>query len=172
MIIIMTDSHSQQPSVLSIPKSDSIVQVSIIDTTTKLVVPAKAFVEPAIKGHETLNFPDYAFLVQNKKLEINILFDVGCRKDYWNLSPAAYSSIKAGIPAMSVEKEVSEILVAGGFRGEISALVWSHWHWDHIGNPSLYPPSTEIIVGPGFKQAFMPGYPGKADSPVLEADFK
>lgn len=48
----------------------------------------------------------------------------------------------------------------------------SHWHWDHIGDPSTFPPSTRLVVGPGFKEAFLPGYPAKSDSPVRESDFK
>ena len=37
---------------------------------------------------------------------------------------------------------------------------------------SLFPESTDLYVGPGFKEAFMPGYPTKKDSPMLESDFK
>lgn len=48
----------------------------------------------------------------------------------------------------------------------------SHWHWDHIGDPSRFPPSTDLIVGPGFKKALLPAYPTKRDSPVRESDFR
>jgi glyoxylase-like metal-dependent hydrolase (beta-lactamase superfamily II) len=158
---------------LNIPRSDSIVEVHIIDTTTQLVVPSKAFVQPVLKGHETLNFPDFAFLVQNKQSGKKILFDSGCRKDWWNLSPAALKTIQEGLPALKVEKTINEILAEGGFNpNKLDGIVWSHWHWDHTGNASLFPKSTEIIVGPGFKQAFMPGYPAKLDSPLLETDFE
>lgn len=51
-------------------------------------------------------------------------------------------------------------------------LYSSHWHWDHIGDPSTFPSSTDLIVGPGFKEAFLPGYPTKPDSPVRESDFE
>ena len=34
------------------------------------------------------------------------------------------------------------------------------------------PQSVDLIVGPGFKDAFLPGYPAKEDSPFWEADFK
>ena len=43
---------------------------------------------------------------------------------------------------------------------------------DHIGDPSLFPKSAELIVGPGFSDAFLPGYPARKDSPVLETDFE
>lgn len=48
----------------------------------------------------------------------------------------------------------------------------SHWHWDHLGDPSEFPHSVKIVVGPGFKDAFLPAYPTNKDSPVLETDFE
>src|SRR5262245_15618148 len=43
-------------------------------------------------------------------------------------------------------------------------MIWSHAHWDHIGDASLYPPSVSITVGPGFKAAFLPPYPQNPES--------
>ena len=40
---------------LNLPKSDSTVEVCIINTTTDIVVPAGAFVQPVQPGHETMN---------------------------------------------------------------------------------------------------------------------
>lgn len=39
---------------------------------------------------------------------------------------------------------------------------------------SLFPHSTEIVVGSGFKNSLniLPGYPEKPDSPVLASDFE
>lgn len=157
-----------------LPQSDSVVEVHIIDTTTQLVVPSWTMIQPVLKGHETLNFPDFAFLVQNKQLGKNILFDSGCRKDWWNLSPAALANITTeSIPALKVEKSINEVLDEGGFDPKtVNGIVWSHWHWDHTGNPDLFPKSTQVIVGPGFKRAFMPGHPVRPDSPVLQTDFQ
>ena len=158
----------------NVPQSSSVVEVHIIDTTTQLVAPAKAVIQPVLKGHEMLNFPDFAFLVQNKQLGKNIMFDSGCRKDWWNLSPAALETFTTGsLPALRVEKTLNEILTEGGFDpNTMDGIVWSHWHWDHTGNPALFPKSTEVIVGPGFKQAFLPGYPLGPDSMVLQSDFE
>lgn len=46
----------------------------------------------------------------------------------------------------------------------------SHLHWDHTGDIAIFPSTTELVVGPGFKDAVMPGYPTKKDAPVTEAD--
>jgi len=158
---------------LNLPAAESTVEVSVVNTTTDLVVPAWAFVHPVQKGHETMNMPTFAFLVKNKKLGKTIMFDLGCRKDWWNHAPAAKSAITNGIPAMKIPKTMNEVLREGGQDDtKIDAVVWSHWHFDHTGDISLFPTSTDLYVGPGFKEAFMPGYPAKQDSPMLEADFK
>ena len=43
---------------------------------------------------------------------------------------------------------------------------------DHTGDPSTFPSSADLIVGPGFKKAFVPGYPTVEDSPVAESAYK
>ena len=45
-------------------------------------------------------------------------------------------------------------------------------HFDHTGDPSTFPPSTKLIVGQGFKEVFIPGYPADPKGHVLETDFK
>jgi hypothetical protein len=47
----------------------------------------------------------------------------------------------------------------------------SHPHWDHVGRPSLLPPSTTLMTGPGVKEAFYPGYPEHPTSPILSRQF-
>lgn len=167
------DIQPQQAPSLNLPKSDSTVQVHIINTTCDVVVPADAFVQPVLKGQETLNLPTFAFLVVNEKLGKTIMFDLGCRKDWWNFAPVAHNIIKKAIPGLSVSKGINEILQDGGVDlNKIDGIVWSHWHWDHTGDPSLFPHSADLIVGPGFKEALMPGYPVKKDAHMLETDFE
>ena len=47
----------------------------------------------------------------------------------------------------------------------------SHAHWDHTGDPSTFPPSTTLIVGPGTKSTFFPGWPMCPEAPVLTSAF-
>ena len=51
-------------------------------------------------------------------------------------------------------------------------MAFSHYHVDHIGDPSTFPPSTDLVVGPGFKEACVPAYPTNPDAPVLESDYQ
>ena len=158
---------------LNLPQSHSTVELSIINTTTDLVCPAERLLEPVQKGHEFMNLPTFAFLVENKNLGKTIMFDLGCRKDWWNHSPATYAAIKEGIPGINIPKNVNEIQREGDVDDrKIDAVVWSHWHFDHTGDLSLFPQSTDLYVGPGFSEAFMPGYPTNKDCPILDADFK
>ena len=50
----------------------------------------------------------------------------------------------------------------------INGIILSHWHFDHLGDPSIFPSSTSLIVGPGFTSAFAPGYPTVQTSPIPE----
>lgn len=43
----------------------------------------------------------------------------------------------------------------------------SHYHWDHLGDPSTFPNATDIIVGPGFSEEFFPGGQPIPDCPIL-----
>lgn len=41
----------------------------------------------------------------------------------------------------------------------------------HCGDASQFPNSVESVVGPGFKENFMPGYPKNENSPMLGSGF-
>lgn len=38
-----------------------------------------------------------------------------------------------------------------------------------IGDPSTFPKSTDLVVGPGFKAQYLPGFPTKQDAPLRES---
>lgn len=116
-----TISPEQAPD-LDVPSSRSTVRVRAIDTTTCMVCSADAFVEPVIKGHETLNFKTLCFLIEHEGHSgtERVLFDAGSRKDFWSGSPKTIAMINGCVPGMEVEFGVEEILVASGV--ELSKL--------------------------------------------------
>ncbi len=74
---------------------------------------------------------------------------------------------------MVVKQGVREQLEDNGVDGKsIEGIIWSHWHWDHTGDPSTFEKSTALIVGPGFKDNFTPGYPKNQDAPIRESDYE
>ena len=96
------------------------------------------------------------------------------RKDYWNYAPLITRRFGAAVnvKGLRVDKGVDEVLKDAGIElGEVDAVVWSHWHFDHVGDLSLFPDSTKIIVGPGFKANFLPGYPKNPEASLLESDY-
>lgn len=47
----------------------------------------------------------------------------------------------------------------------------SHHHIDHVGDPSVFPATTDLIKGPGFKETELPGYPENEDAKILGSDY-
>lgn len=164
---------AQSPPDLKIPSSSTTVQVRIIDTTTQIDgIPLDAFIQPKIKGFDCLSIPAFSFLIEHSSGR-KVLFDLGVRKDHENMAPAIVDRIKWGGWKIVVQKGVREILEENGVNGkDIEAIVWSHWHWDHQGDVSTFEKHTALVVGPGFKDNFTPGYPSKKDAPVLESDYE
>ncbi|KAK1637884.1 metallo-beta-lactamase superfamily protein [Colletotrichum phormii] len=164
-------------SSLDIPPSKSTVSVSIIDTTLNGDLPTAPFMGPTMNGFERWYGVGYAFLVTHQDSTgktRRVVFDLGLPKDWDNdFSPAVLEMGKHLDGTMIAQKYVSEILTEGGLDlGEIEALFWSHAHPDHIGRPSLFPSTASLIVGPGVKDAYFPGYPTIPDAPVLAREFE
>ncbi|KAF2021157.1 metallo-beta-lactamase superfamily protein [Aaosphaeria arxii CBS 175.79] len=158
---------------MNLPTGLNTVRVRAIDTTTEMVCNSEAFVRPVIPGHELLNLKTMCFLIDNEAQNKRILFDCGSRKDYWNGPLVTRRMIGSQVPALQVEKGVDEILVEAGVPlNSLDAIVWSHWHWDHIGDGSKYDSATDIVVGPGFKANFCPGWPEDPNGVLLSSDLE
>ncbi|KAH9815690.1 Metallo-beta-lactamase superfamily [Teratosphaeria destructans] len=165
----------QPPPNLHIPPSDHTVHVSIIDTTGHVRgIPAAAFMKPDVPGLDRLLAPCFSFLIQRQNQSSpskydHLLFDLGIRKDIENSPTAIVDRISGHGFEVTVEKNVVEVLEEGGSDPrQIGGIIWSHYHWDHTGDPSTFPPSTDLIVGPGFKSRFVPAYPTVKDAPIHE----
>ncbi|KAF4625568.1 hypothetical protein G7Y89_g12598 [Cudoniella acicularis] len=159
---------------LSLPSSSSLVTVQAIDTTLCLYVRSENFLNPIIPGHEIYNCPTIGFLITNQETGKQILFDAGGRKDYWNYSPVVRTRFEKGVnvKGLRCDAGVHEVLeTAGVDLNALESVIWSHWHFDHVGDMSKFPASVNIIVGPGFKESLLPGYPSNPNSTLLESDY-
>jgi glyoxylase-like metal-dependent hydrolase (beta-lactamase superfamily II) len=75
---------------------------------------------------------------------------------------------------LEVPVDVPEILTSASVPlSSIDAIIWSHHHCDHTGDPSLFPSTTSLVVGPNFKSnpAIYPGYPENPDSVTVQDAF-
>ncbi|KAF1813002.1 metallo-beta-lactamase superfamily protein [Eremomyces bilateralis CBS 781.70] len=158
---------------LNIPRSPSTVEVSIIDSTTRISIPFTTLIRPPVQDLPDLKCPSYVFLIHHRPSNQRLVFDLGVRKDWKNFAPALVRRITQNGWGVSVQKNISEILTENGVDlSSINAVIWSHQHWDHIGDPSTFPASTALIVGPGFKDAFAPGYPANPRGVIRESDYE
>ncbi|KAI2614670.1 beta-lactamase-like protein [Hypoxylon fragiforme] len=158
---------------LNIPASTATVDVSIINTSSILYgLDTTRFFGPQVPGHEYLAGPCYSFLIQHPVLKRSLVFDLGVRKDVENTPRPLLEAAKAGGVGISVSKDVREILDENGVDAKtIEAVIWSHAHFDHTGNPARFDPNTALIVGPGVKEHLFPGYPANQHVMFLEADY-
>ncbi|KAF2093539.1 hypothetical protein NA57DRAFT_47988 [Rhizodiscina lignyota] len=147
--------------------------VKIIDNTTRISKLASSFtLKPPVEGFDYfMNSPSWTFLIESPSGK-KALFDLGVPKDWADMSPLITGMIKQYDWDINVEKDMADVLKEHGvLLDDIGSIIWSHFHWDHIGDCSTFPSSTDLVVGPGFKVALLPGYPAKEDSPVREKDF-
>lgn len=128
--------------------------------------------QPEYAGKPNLKGPCFSFLIEHPSHK-PILFDLGIRKD-WQVLPS-YPMWKRLNWYINVEKDVATILKEHGVDvdgGAIESIIWSHHHWDHVGDPTTFPHSTGLVVGPGFVKAHLPGYPKREDATLMETDFE
>ncbi|KAK8027233.1 Metallo-hydrolase/oxidoreductase [Apiospora marii] len=157
---------------LNIPTSTSTVDVFIINSSGIIKgINTWRFVEPAIAGHEWLATPCYSFLIRHPKFGRSLVFDLGIKKDWESLPPPLVQRFRDSGYTPIVPSHVREILDQGGVETKsIEAVIWSHWHFDHTGDPSTFEPETALVVGPGSKDKIFPGYPDNPSAAFNQAD--
>ncbi|KAH8162142.1 hypothetical protein CIB48_g6120 [Xylaria polymorpha] len=151
-------------------------QVYIINTDVYLAgLPVAALLSPSVDGFEMFRpLASWSFLVQSSKGE-KVLFDLSIPPDTTTYPPAILEMVTAASAPVSVEgtNHVADILKGNGIDpADIGSVIWSHHHFDHIGDITTFPKSTELVVGPGFKDEYLPAYPTKPDALLEERYFE
>ncbi|KAK6077446.1 metallo-beta-lactamase superfamily protein [Seiridium cupressi] len=164
---------SQSSSGLNIPASEATVDVRVIDTKTELRINPDLFLQSQSDAQlQGFDAPIYCFLVTHGSH--HVLFDLGVRCDWENYAPRIVSLIKA-TTTIKPGADVAQVLDddASGLQvhaKDVEAIIWSHNHFDHIGDPSTFPSSTDLVVGPGLKDASWPGWPTVSEAGVRNSD--
>lgn len=140
---------------------------------TLLHLNPELFWRPKIDGFEGLDAPIYCFLVSNPRTGQHVLFDLGVRPDWHNYAPKTAALIEA-TTTITPGSDVAGVLDSENSVGirstDIHGVIWSHNHFDHIGDITRFPSTTELIVGPGVRETTWPGYPTCPTAIVLDAD--
>ncbi|KIX94912.1 uncharacterized protein Z520_09222 [Fonsecaea multimorphosa CBS 102226] len=151
----------------------AVADVRIIDCTSRIIrLPVSLLMEPPLSGMDYMpDIPTWAFLIESPTGK-KALFDLGVPPNFLDFSPVNQEQLRNPAWEIRSEKHVADILRESQIDpASINSIIWSHWHFDHIGDPSTFPGTTELVVGPGFKEKFYPGYPAIGDAPVRESDF-
>ncbi|KAK5117876.1 hypothetical protein LTR85_008650 [Meristemomyces frigidus] len=161
---------------MNAPASSVTVKVSAIDTTLRVGgMQANFLWKEKIEGFDNFKFGTWSLLIEHPSGR-KLLYDLGARKDWENVAPGVglKQMVDAGVvQGRSVERNVAEILTDGGVDlHDIEGIIWSHYHFDHTGDVSTFPTSTKLVVGPGTKANYLPGYPADPSAKTLASDFE
>ncbi|KAI0301673.1 beta-lactamase-like protein [Multifurca ochricompacta] len=132
--------------------------------------------QPQIPGHDIVDSPIYCFLVENDKVGKKLMYDLGMMKDWEERqAPSIRDQLQSANVTIEIPSDVVDILNSASVPlSSINSIVWSHHHLDHAGDPSLFPPTTSLVVGPGFKsnRETYPGYPNNPDAHTVQDAFE
>ena len=158
------------------PYQGHCVKVSVINGA-KSHMPADMLVQGAPQGQKYMNLADFSFLIESRHCNQKVLFDLAFMKDPNDRMPPSLKALFAGnehdMGGIDEFHYVPDTIQAQGISlSEINAVIWSHAHIDHVGDLSVFPPNTDLVVGPGLKASSMPGYPTNPDAFVLDSAFQ
>lgn len=162
------------PPIPDLPASQGhVVKVSIINGGLSHL-PAAFLIDPTIKGHEDIRLSNYSFLIESMRRNKKLLFDLAFMKDLDERMPPALKRIFEGGPGgVDASYDIPDTLISHGIPlSSVNEIFWSHSHIDHVGDPSVFPPSTNLVVGPGFRTTSMPGYPTNPEAFLLDSAFE
>ncbi|WPH01311.1 Hypothetical protein R9X50_00415000 [Acrodontium crateriforme] len=151
------------------------VTVSVINGATTHML-SRMLVHRPLENQKYLRLADYSFLVESQNRQRKVLFDLAFMENMFDRMPPAlkamFSSSEEAVMKIDHVCDVPSTLQAHGIElSTINDIIWSHSHIDHVGDPSVFPSTTRLVVGPGFKNVHMPGYPTRPDGFVLDSAF-
>ncbi|KAJ7748032.1 beta-lactamase-like protein [Mycena metata] len=155
-----------------IPPSNATVDIRVFNVVNATLVNQlhASIIEPVLPGREAITFPFLAFLVEHKVSQKRLMFDLGVRSDPLNFAPSIAALFTDGIIQVeSPDRDIIELLHDGGIAlSSISTVIWSHAHFDHIGDMSKFPNTTGLVIGSETDTNTYPQFPAAS---LVESDF-
>ncbi|KAF4569836.1 hypothetical protein EYR40_008816 [Pleurotus pulmonarius] len=151
------------PSSLPPPSSSQpFCEVSALDAGF-IDLPDAMFITTG-KPNEKTKVPSLAFLLTNPSSKKQVLFDLGIRKDWETGYPPATVDWINNVYNTQIPRDVVDSLAEGNLSpSDIEAVILSHIHWDHTGDPSAFTKAT-FLVGGETETLLRTGYPINPDS--------
>ncbi|KAI0661107.1 beta-lactamase-like protein [Cubamyces menziesii] len=95
---------------------------------------------------ERVDLPDLIFLLRHSRTDAKFLFDLGVRPDPENLPSGAKHVIDTMGLKLVGQPDLRAALAKGGLTPEdIAHVCLSHIHFDHTGEPALFPRATFLL---------------------------
>ena len=144
------------------------VHASVLEAGHLLI--AEKFILHGSSPTKSNMVPSMAFLLRHSQSNKKIIFDLGIRTDYQNFPPAILKIIQELIP-VEVPIDAVESLRRGGLEPkDIDIIILSHVHFDHVGDPDLFP-SSHFVVGDDSKELLAQGYSPNDTEPAIDSRF-
>lgn len=140
-----------------------------------ITLPEKAFIYPSDDEQAQKTVPSLAFLVTHPGLSsseckpIRIMFDLGLRSKESGYSQMQQDHLRNRMP-YSLGPSIAEQLCRGHVDSlhDIQAVILSHVHYDHHGDPDDFP-NAHFIVGHGSFRVLKDGIGGVASHQHFQA---
>ncbi|KAH9894931.1 beta-lactamase-like protein [Cubamyces lactineus] len=95
---------------------------------------------------ERADLPDLIFLLQHSRTSAKFLFDLGVRPDPENLPSGAKRVIDSMGLKLAGQPDLRAALARGGLApDDVAHVCLSHIHFDHTGEPALFPRATFLL---------------------------
>ncbi|PLB45071.1 hypothetical protein P170DRAFT_479601 [Aspergillus steynii IBT 23096] len=137
---------------LQISSSGHIVDVSIVDSTARITIPLQACIKDPLQA--TTAGPG-VHVPGRTSLQQEYSFYLGACKGADGFASTVLNAAKVRIPST---------------WWMISQGSWNMVEWS-LASPT-FPSTTGLAVGPGFKDALLPGYPANPEPRILDTNYQ
>jgi len=137
--------------------------------TAKRTVPSLSFLVAHHGTAQPVFLPDSSDSIERPQQTYRILFDLGLRSHPSRYPAPQQAHLENRRPYRLAPGVAAQLSTGGTEPRDIDAVVLSHVHYDHHGDPEDFPNST-FVVGNGALDVLEHGLPGQASHQNFEKD--